>query len=180
MSGSKKEVDESLNHLSVCTFTLYSSVFSCCAVVSALNTGKTSFVGVTSSFRRLQELKEKKWHSPLRASSTAPLHFSPGIMSTSKERDFKTSIELEEQSRDGLYDPHQPKNLSRASSRAASPVMPPSNANTQINSPVLSIAAYCGSSILMTVANKYCVNGTGWNLSFFLVAVQVSIHTRGP
>ncbi|EME43089.1 hypothetical protein DOTSEDRAFT_131590 [Dothistroma septosporum NZE10] len=40
------------------------------------------------------------------------------------------------------------------------------------NNPVFSIFAYCGSSILMTVSNKYCVNGTGWNLSFFLLAVQ--------
>jgi len=44
--------------------------------------------------------------------------------------------------------------------------------NVSLNSPVLSIFAYCGSSILMTVANKYCVSGTGWNLSFFLLAIQ--------
>lgn len=46
-------------------------------------------------------------------------------------------------------------------------------ATMSLNNPVLSIFAYCGSSILMTVANKYCVSGTGWNLSFFLLAVQV-------
>jgi GDP-mannose transporter len=42
-----------------------------------------------------------------------------------------------------------------------------------LNNPVLSIFAYCASSILMTVSNKYCVSGTGWNLSFFLLAIQV-------
>jgi GDP-mannose transporter len=52
--------------------------------------------------------------------------------------------------------------------------MPASAPTTMnLNSPPLSIMAYCGSSILMTVSNKYCVNGTGWNLSFFLLAVQV-------
>ncbi|EGP85351.1 unnamed protein product [Zymoseptoria tritici ST99CH_1A5] len=47
-----------------------------------------------------------------------------------------------------------------------------STPTVNLNSPVLSIFAYCGSSILMTVSNKFCVNGTGWNLSFFLLAVQ--------
>lgn len=47
-----------------------------------------------------------------------------------------------------------------------------------VNNPMFSILAYCGSSILMTVSNKYCVNGTGWNLSFFLLAVQVRAPDR--
>lgn len=42
------------------------------------------------------------------------------------------------------------------------------------NSPGLSVLAYCLSSISMTIVNKYCVSGTFWNLSFFLLLVQVS------
>lgn len=42
------------------------------------------------------------------------------------------------------------------------------------NSPALSVLAYCLASISMTVVNKYCVSGTFWNLSFFLLLVQVS------
>ncbi|KAF2159879.1 hypothetical protein M409DRAFT_37845 [Zasmidium cellare ATCC 36951] len=47
-----------------------------------------------------------------------------------------------------------------------------SSNGVNLNSPVLAILSYCGSSILMTVSNKYCVSGTGWNLTFFLLAVQ--------
>ncbi|KAL1642023.1 GDP-mannose transporter into the lumen of the Golgi [Diplodia intermedia] len=38
--------------------------------------------------------------------------------------------------------------------------------------PVLPVLAYCGSSILMTVTNKYVLSGTGFNLNFFLLCVQ--------
>lgn len=41
------------------------------------------------------------------------------------------------------------------------------------NNPVLAIASYCGSSILMTVTNKYVLSGVDFNLSFFLLAIQV-------
>lgn len=41
------------------------------------------------------------------------------------------------------------------------------------NSPVLPILSYCGSSILMTVTNKYVLSGVDFNLNFFLLAVQV-------
>ncbi|EME82266.1 uncharacterized protein MYCFIDRAFT_197434 [Pseudocercospora fijiensis CIRAD86] len=53
--------------------------------------------------------------------------------------------------------------------------MPSTPSGINLNNPVLSIFAYCASSILMTVSNKYCVNGTGWNLSFFLLAVQALV-----
>ena len=43
------------------------------------------------------------------------------------------------------------------------------------NNPAISILCYCGSSILMTVTNKYVLSGTGFNLNFFLLCVQVSI-----
>lgn len=41
------------------------------------------------------------------------------------------------------------------------------------NNPVFPILSYCGSSILMTVTNKYVLSGFGFNLNFFLLAVQV-------
>lgn len=41
------------------------------------------------------------------------------------------------------------------------------------NNPVLPVLAYCGSSILMTVMNKYVLSGTDFNLNFFLLCVQV-------
>jgi GDP-mannose transporter len=40
-------------------------------------------------------------------------------------------------------------------------------------SPILPIISYCGSSILMTVTNKYVLSGVDFNLNFFLLAVQV-------
>lgn len=41
------------------------------------------------------------------------------------------------------------------------------------NSPLISILAYCASSISMTIVNKYVVSGEGWNLNFFYLTVQV-------
>ena len=41
------------------------------------------------------------------------------------------------------------------------------------NSPILPVLAYCGSSILMTVMNKYVLSGTDFNLNFFLLCIQV-------
>ncbi|PLN75059.1 GDP-mannose transporter 1 [Aspergillus taichungensis] len=40
------------------------------------------------------------------------------------------------------------------------------------NSPILPVLAYCGSSILMTVMNKYVLSGTDFNLNFFLLCIQ--------
>ncbi|KAG8532129.1 GDP-mannose transporter [Bacidia gigantensis] len=40
------------------------------------------------------------------------------------------------------------------------------------NNPVFPILSYCGSSILMTVTNKYVLSGRGFNLNFFLLCVQ--------
>ncbi|MBE7182572.1 MAG: hypothetical protein INR71_15430 [Terriglobus roseus] len=41
------------------------------------------------------------------------------------------------------------------------------------NSPVIAVLSYCGSSILMTTTNKYVLSGVDFNLSFFLLCVQV-------
>ncbi|RAL08373.1 GDP-mannose transporter [Aspergillus homomorphus CBS 101889] len=40
------------------------------------------------------------------------------------------------------------------------------------NNPFLPVLAYCGSSILMTVMNKYVLSGTDFNLNFFLLCIQ--------
>ncbi|TWU73271.1 GDP-mannose transporter into the lumen of the Golgi [Metarhizium rileyi] len=42
-------------------------------------------------------------------------------------------------------------------------------------SPLLSVVAYCFSSISMTVVNKYVVSGTFWNLNFFYLAIQAVV-----
>ena len=41
------------------------------------------------------------------------------------------------------------------------------------NSPALPVLAYCGSSIMMTVMNKYVLSGLDFNLNFLLLMVQV-------
>lgn len=42
------------------------------------------------------------------------------------------------------------------------------------NNAPLSVAAYCMSSISMTLVNKYVVSGKFWNLTFFYLTAQVS------
>ncbi|OOQ87597.1 GDP-mannose transporter [Penicillium brasilianum] len=51
--------------------------------------------------------------------------------------------------------------------RAAS--SPPSSLS---NNPALPVLAYCGSSILMTVMNKYVLSGLDFNLNFLLLMIQ--------
>lgn len=41
------------------------------------------------------------------------------------------------------------------------------------NNALFPILAYCGSSILMTLTNKYVLSGLNFNLNFFLLMVQV-------
>ena len=55
---------------------------------------------------------------------------------------------------------------------------PPLSAVT--NNPIFPILSYCGSSILMTVTNKYVLSGLGFNLNFFLLCVQVCWATVSP
>lgn len=42
------------------------------------------------------------------------------------------------------------------------------------NNPIIPVLSYCASSIMMTVTNKFVLSGTGFNLNFFLLCVQVS------
>jgi len=45
------------------------------------------------------------------------------------------------------------------------------------NSPMISILAYCASSISMTVVNKYVVSGQHWNVNFLYLAIQAMVGT---
>ena len=86
-------------------------------------------------------------------------------MSDDKRRDF--AIELGDRQPNGHYN---------APPRPPPPTMQQNAAGmrTVVDNPLISILTYCGSSILMTVANKYVVSGTNFNLNFFLLFVQVS------
>jgi GDP-mannose transporter len=57
-------------------------------------------------------------------------------------------------------------------SRAPSPVTRSSKGGSITENPVIAILSYCGSSILMTVTNKYVLSGRDFNLNFFLLCVQ--------
>lgn len=59
-------------------------------------------------------------------------------------------------------------------SRAPSPVTRSSKGSSVsvTENPVVAILSYCGSSILMTVTNKYVLSGRDFNLNFFLLCVQ--------
>ncbi|KAL9055963.1 MAG: hypothetical protein Q9162_003259 [Coniocarpon cinnabarinum] len=58
--------------------------------------------------------------------------------------------------------------------RALSPAPPrtPSAISNATNQPIFPVLSYCGSSILMTVTNKYVLSGRNFNLNFFLLCVQ--------
>lgn len=59
-------------------------------------------------------------------------------------------------------------------SRSSSPVTRTSKSggSSITENPVIAILSYCGSSILMTVTNKYVLSGRDFNLNFFLLCVQ--------
>jgi hypothetical protein len=57
---------------------------------------------------------------------------------------------------------------------AAPPPSPSPRAGPVIpNHPAFPVLAYCGSSIMMTVMNKYVLSGLDFNLNFLLLCVQV-------
>lgn len=84
-------------------------------------------------------------------------------MADEKKRDDDLVIDMGD--RKGRFDsPHR--------SPQGSPPAPPIAAVA--NNPIFPVLSYCASSILMTVTNKFVLSGTGFNLNFFLLAVQVS------
>ena len=52
-------------------------------------------------------------------------------------------------------------------------MMPSIQSGPVTANPLFPILSYCGSSILMTVTNKYVLGGMNFNLNFFLLCVQV-------
>jgi len=80
-----------------------------------------------------------------------------------KKRDY--TVELGDRQPNGTFDAApKPQQMANPSAPSIS------------NNPPMSILAYCGSSILMTVTNKYVLNSS-FNLNFFLLAVQVGRHS---
>lgn len=53
----------------------------------------------------------------------------------------------------------------------------PSSVSKLDNSPIVSVLAYCMSSISMTIVNKYVVSGKGWNINFFYLTIQALVCT---
>ncbi|MCJ1483887.1 GDP-mannose transporter into the lumen of the Golgi [Schaereria dolodes] len=79
-------------------------------------------------------------------------------MTDDKKRDDYT-VEMEERNGNNF---ESPKPLPRPAAPVAAVA----------NNPIFPILSYCGSSILMTVMNKYVLSGLDFNLNFFLLCVQ--------
>jgi GDP-mannose transporter len=84
-------------------------------------------------------------------------------MAEEERKRFLEGNEMELGERQGRFSPPRP---------APSPVPRPTSSDWQ-NNPILPVISYCGSSIMMTVANKYILSFPNYNLNFFLLAVQV-------
>ena len=56
------------------------------------------------------------------------------------------------------------------------PAAPSAPLAAGVNNPILAVFSYCGSSILMTVTNKFVLS-KNFNLNIFLLAVQVGSVT---
>lgn len=92
-------------------------------------------------------------------------------MADEKKRDDDYTIELGDSSD---RRPNEPRFV-QAEPR---PLAAPAPSLSFTNNPMISIVCYCGSSILMTVANKYLVSAGNFNLTFFLLFVQVRRTAR--
>jgi GDP-mannose transporter len=77
----------------------------------------------------------------------------------------------EEKKRDNDYT----IDMGRERSPTPVPRTPPPSHHSIPNNPILAVISYCGSSILMTVTNKYVLSGMDYNLNFLLLCVQVRI-----
>ena len=73
---------------------------------------------------------------------------------------------------DLVIDMRDPKGAYDTPMRSPAPPQTPS-ASGGSNNAIFPVLSYCASSILMTVTNKFVLSGTGFNLNFFLLAVQV-------
>lgn len=77
------------------------------------------------------------------------------------ERPLNIDIDDSDAANRGLLDGQQ---------QPSSPMASPASVT---NNPVVAVLSYCGSSILMTTTNKYVMSGVDFNLSFFLLCIQV-------
>ncbi|KAF2012555.1 GDP-mannose transporter [Aaosphaeria arxii CBS 175.79] len=85
-------------------------------------------------------------------------------MSDDKKRDDDYRIEIPEKTGDSFSRPLSPLRV------------PPARQGLAISENAsIAIVSYCGSSILMTVTNKYVLSGTDFNLNFFLLCVQAVV-----
>lgn len=82
-------------------------------------------------------------------------------MADDKKRDDFT-VDMGERNGNGFQRPMSPPRHNAAPSGVT-------------NNPIFPVLSYCGSSILMTVTNKFVLSGLGFNLNFFLLAVQVCL-----
>lgn len=90
-------------------------------------------------------------------------------MADNKKRDDLV-IDLDEK---GRYDSpaRSPMAQTPRTPMPSGPAMP---SGSIANNPIVPVLSYCVSSIMMTVTNKFVLSGTGFNLNFFLLCVQVS------
>lgn len=73
---------------------------------------------------------------------------------------------------DLVIEMRDPKGAYDTPMRSPAPPQTPA-ASGGSNNAIFPVLSYCASSILMTVTNKFVLSGTGFNLNFFLLAVQV-------
>jgi len=105
------------------------------------------------------------------------IHISPAFdscesatMASNKKRD-DLGIELNE-IRDYESPPASP--MSSRTPMMPAPSGPAMPSGAIASNPIIPVLSYCVSSIMMTVTNKFVLSGTGFNLNFFLLCVQVS------
>lgn len=94
-------------------------------------------------------------------------------MSDKKNEDYV--VRMPDSPRGGEKDPFMSRSPPRKPFNGASSTAGLNQSLSRLdNSPIISVVAYCLSSISMTIVNKYVVSGKGWNLSFFYLFIQVS------
>jgi len=91
-------------------------------------------------------------------------------MADNKKRDDLV-IDLDEKRG---YDQPSRSPMSPRTPMTPAPSGPAMPSGAVANNPIVPILSYCVSSIMMTVTNKFVLSGTGFNLNFFLLCVQVS------
>ena len=89
-------------------------------------------------------------------------------MGDNKKRD-DTAIDMGD-----MRDYDSPRRSPGPVPRTPAPSGPAMPSGAVANNPIIPVLSYCVSSIMMTVTNKFVLSGTGFNLNFFLLCVQVS------